>query len=481
MRQNAVAGEEGSITLLRPLPLRVLVTRELPLRFRSSLIAVFLVFTAASIFLGILSRRCGFDAVRIATVHNIPIYFTLYPPIILSGVLTFWFGLGWGVAAAYISTFVVSVDAGISIFPALIFSFANPVGLFVLHTFASAFRAEPDLSDFRSKGIFTASALLGASASSSAAFLWALRSGGETSMFFPLWEGWFLNNALYFVLIVGPILGMTGRRVALWKESQARDLIIEEVRPSRITTCLIVSLLVPILIAFCLGFGVERQLKVLRSFRANGAIENIYNQLQYNKSAQDILLVIVGILGCMGIYFFSLLFLQIIQVRKKLSKQSVTDSLTGLRNRRFAEEQLDAQFQRYGRYKTPYSLIILDIDRFKSVNDEYGHPAGDKTLQEVARYAVENTREVDVRARYGGEEFLIILPDTEIAGARTLAERLRRYLEEHPVKWNGITITVTASFGTAEMAPDDDGPYRAVSRADEALYLSKKAGRNRVT
>ena len=124
---------------------------------------------------------------------------------------------------------------------------------------------------------------------------------------------------------------------------------------------------------------------------------------------------------------------------------------------------------------------MLDIDHFKSVNDRYGHAAGDRTMQEIASYTMQNTRESDIRARYGGEEFLIISPDADVSGARGLAERLRRYIEEHPVEWNGQLIPITASFGTSELSPDDPDPYRAVSRADEALYVSKRNGRNRVT
>lgn len=481
MKTGAVLGVEKRKTFLRPLPLKTLVAGGLPRRFRINLWAVFLAFVAASVFLGILSRRCGFDAVRIATVHNIPIYFTVYPPIILSGILTFWFGFGWGAIAAYAGTFAVSIDAGMGLGPALIFSFANPIGLFVLHTLASAYWAEPDLSDFRSKAIFAASALLAASASSSAAFLWALRSGGETSEFFPLWEGWILNNTVYFWLVVGPVIRLTGRRIGRWKESHARNLIIEEVSPTRITACLIISLVVPILIAICLGFGIEKQLGILGSAAVSPEIRDVHGQLQYIKNAQDILMVIVGFLGCTSIFFFSLLFHQIIQARRQLAKQSITDSLTDLKNRRFAGEQLKIQFQRYKRYRTCYSLVLLDIDYFKSVNDEHGHPAGDKTLQEIARYAKENTRGGDIRARYGGEEFLLILPDNDIAGARRIAERMRRYIEENPVDWEGSSIPVTASFGTAQVLRDDPDEYRAVSRADEALYQSKKAGRNRVT
>jgi len=110
----------------------------------------------------------------------------------------------------------------------------------------------------------------------------------------------------------------------------------------------------------------------------------------------------------------------------------------------------------------------------------HGHQAGDRVLQEVSRHAAANTRETDIPTRYGGEEFLLLLPETDLPGARVLAERLRMHIETHPVAWDGIVIPVTASFGTAEAARDDTDPSRVVSRADEALYRAKQSGRNRV-
>jgi diguanylate cyclase (GGDEF)-like protein len=481
MKPDGITTEETTISLLRPLPFRVFLSEEVPRRFRVTLGIVFLAFAGASVVSGLLSRRLGLDAVMILTFHGIPIHFTFYPPIIFSGILTLWLGLGWGATVAYISTLAVSMDAGMSLPFALIFSFANPVGLFVFHTLISAFRVKPDLSDFRSMMSFAASVILGASASSSAAFLWALRSGGEVSMFFPLWQGWILNNVLYFLLIVGPVMRLTGRTIETWKRSNAPALVVKEDSAERITASLVLSLLVPIFIAIIIGFGVARQLHILGKIRSDGLLESIRQQLHYDRDAQDILLGIIGFLSCTGIYLFSLLFRQVIHVRRELAKLSVTDALTGLRNRRFAEEQLDAQFLRFHRYRSPYSVVLFDLDHFKAVNDRFGHLAGDRMLQEIARHAADNTRETDVSTRYGGEEFLLILPETDIAGARVMAERLRGCIEAHPVTWNGVVIPMTASFGVAEAASADQDPYHVVSRADEAMYLSKKAGRNRVT
>jgi diguanylate cyclase (GGDEF)-like protein len=127
------------------------------------------------------------------------------------------------------------------------------------------------------------------------------------------------------------------------------------------------------------------------------------------------------------------------------------------------------------------SLLMIDIDHFKSVNDRYGHPAGDRVLRDVARLLQEGVRTVDTVGRYGGEEFVAILPQTEMADARQLAERLRRAIEAHVVKVPAGEIRVTVSIGVAKYpavaiaTPDD-----LVRAADQALYRAKEEGRNRV-
>lgn len=162
---------------------------------------------------------------------------------------------------------------------------------------------------------------------------------------------------------------------------------------------------------------------------------------------------------------------------KVLTALSVTDELTGVNNRRAFNDRLDKEIKRANRYNRPLSLLLLDVDKFKSYNDTFGHPAGDVVLREVAQLLFRKARDIDIVARYGGEEFAVILPDTDAEQATALAERLRVYISE----LDGLKRQVTASFGVSTFIVDMRDSTDLVSAADGALYQSKHDGRNRVT
>ncbi len=160
---------------------------------------------------------------------------------------------------------------------------------------------------------------------------------------------------------------------------------------------------------------------------------------------------------------------------------AVTDPLTGLHTRRFLENQLPLELARARRVGTPLAVLIVDVDHFKAVNDRYGHPAGDRALQEIARRLRTETRAGDVLARYGGEEFAVLAPNigtTEVSG---LAVRLRRCVSSHPVTVSGdSTVTVTVSAGTASYPVHGGSPGALVEVADRALYSAKSLGRDTI-
>jgi diguanylate cyclase (GGDEF)-like protein len=161
---------------------------------------------------------------------------------------------------------------------------------------------------------------------------------------------------------------------------------------------------------------------------------------------------------------------------RELEVLSSTDALTGIANRLQIEKSLDNELSQTNHNQQLLSILLLDIDHFKNINDTYGHPIGDEVLQGVAQILRDNTRERDIVGRWGGEEFLIILPETDLSLALRLAEKLRATLaaEQFP------TIDqVTASFGVAE-ALDDISARHLVQRVDVALYQAKEQGRNRV-
>jgi diguanylate cyclase (GGDEF)-like protein len=156
------------------------------------------------------------------------------------------------------------------------------------------------------------------------------------------------------------------------------------------------------------------------------------------------------------------------------------DSLTQVFNRRAWEMALEQETRRSRRKSSPYCVIMLDLDHFKSINDRYGHAAGDKTLKSTARLIDSTLREIDIVCRYGGEEFLILLTDTRLAEGAIIAERIRQMVEATPVEFGDIQFHLTCSAGVAEFDPIHEPVQTIVERADEAMYQAKNQGRNRV-
>ena len=158
-------------------------------------------------------------------------------------------------------------------------------------------------------------------------------------------------------------------------------------------------------------------------------------------------------------------------------EQATTDHLTGLANRRRFERQLEREIARTARHERPFSLVMLDLDDFKHVNDTYGHEAGDVAIQSLARVLQQGTRGIDLAARVGGEEFAVILTETNLAGAAEVAERLRLALKATEIPVIGH---IAASFGVAECPSQGLTARELVASADAALYEAKRQGRDRV-
>ena len=162
----------------------------------------------------------------------------------------------------------------------------------------------------------------------------------------------------------------------------------------------------------------------------------------------------------------------------QVHENSVRDALTACFNRRHFLEVMDAELRRARRSHGVFSVVMFDLDRFKDINDRFGHLCGDAVLAMVGQRMKAVLRGSDIKCRYGGEEFLVLLPDTPLSGAQRVAEMLRRDLEEHPVHWNDQTVVITASFGLTEIMPGDDDAAAIIGRADTGLYQAKQDGRN---
>ncbi|MDY0007322.1 MAG: diguanylate cyclase [Spongiibacteraceae bacterium] len=170
---------------------------------------------------------------------------------------------------------------------------------------------------------------------------------------------------------------------------------------------------------------------------------------------------------------------QLQQAQEQLLLLSRTDRLTGLNNRGYWDERLHQEFKRVRRSCESCSLVMFDIDHFKSINDRYGHQVGDAAICMVARTLLNSCREVDICGRYGGEEFVVLLPGTGVEGALVFCERLRKTIENSHLQCHGVDIQLTVSLGVAALSDGDDTPETWVCNADAALYQAKNSGRNR--
>jgi diguanylate cyclase (GGDEF)-like protein len=163
-----------------------------------------------------------------------------------------------------------------------------------------------------------------------------------------------------------------------------------------------------------------------------------------------------------------------------VQRQAITDDLTGLVNRRRFIDALQGEVERARRFGSPLTVVVADLDDFKRVNDDFGHPAGDDVLRSFASLVRSHLRDVDVPSRIGGEEFAILLPGTDSEGAVSVAERIRRSLSVVPVLLaDERTVRVTSSFGVAQLAPEQSGDD-LMRAADAALYRAKAGGKNQV-
>ena len=168
-----------------------------------------------------------------------------------------------------------------------------------------------------------------------------------------------------------------------------------------------------------------------------------------------------------------------VQLFWETREHSVRDSLTNCVSRGHGLETLDGELRRARRSRQPLSIVMFDIDHFKTINDELGHQRGDDVLRAVGAQLTRVLRQTDVRVRYGGDEFLIILPDTPLAGARHVAESVRREIATLAMVAGTTTVPVTVSIGVATAGPADFGVTSLIARADEGLYNAKRGGRNR--
>jgi diguanylate cyclase (GGDEF)-like protein len=246
------------------------------------------------------------------------------------------------------------------------------------------------------------------------------------------------------------------------------DAAFRQVRQFRNVALLVVFVLLIVVgaSAYWLGLFIVRPLERL----AQGAAEVSLGDLEVDlpNTGGGEVAVLTGV--------FNRMVKRLREGREELQRLSITDGLTSLTNHRSLMQRLHEETLRSTRNKHAFSVIMADVDHFKSYNDAFGHPAGDEVLKRVATLLKESTRTVDCVARYGGEEFAVLLPETEIKGAMEVAERMRKRIAGARFPDRAVTL----SIGVAEFPTHADRPEKIIALADEALYEAKHGGRNRV-
>jgi diguanylate cyclase (GGDEF)-like protein len=207
---------------------------------------------------------------------------------------------------------------------------------------------------------------------------------------------------------------------------------------------------------------------------------HVFFQGQFMQSALLMGAAVPAIVAPLATHLVVTLVFDLERARAELTRLATRDGLTQLYNQRHFSAQLGIEVPRALRGRRPLAVLMIDADRFKDINDRHGHATGDHVLQQLAAACATSLRPYDVLARYGGEEFVLLLPDTALAQACDVAERIRASvaaLQLHSPK--GEPIAATVSIGVAVLQADDPAPLAVVERADAAMYQAKRAGRNR--
>lgn len=418
------------------------------------------------------------------------IYLTLYLPMIFCVPLVLWLGFWWAAIPAYLSTFLVALIGGMPIEWIAVFSFANPIALAMYFMFYRITPMRTDLRGAESLVSFLLISLVASLAGSIGAFIWALTNNVGLNEAHPVWLGWWLGGWLQAVLIVGPILYFIGPWVGP-KLLRIKDSALHIKSAKGAMLAMVTSFLV-VVVCF-VGAGRIVSLKQLNNIDWAGGqsmsfaqAQNTVDSLSYPLFILLAVMLAICYLGYRAILYW---YDMITTANKKLeesNKQLVRlvseDSLSGLFNRRHIFEKLNYEYQRSKREESSFSIIMIDADKFKQVNDHYGHLVGDEVIKAIAGCIKSMMRPYDTAGRYGGEEFIAILPSTSCEQAKSIAERLRQSVADLKLATDDSSniLKVTVSIGVATFDEEDLTPQRVIDKADKALLMAKDTGRNKV-
>ena len=399
---------------------------------------------------------------------------TIYPPFIFSLLAAIWLGPTWGLIPAYTANLAGALVSGMPPVTAILFALAGAIEILIFWGAMVTLNINPDLRRWRDLLRFLPVCLIAPATASVAVLIFNTAHGLDPTAGQRIWRGWIIGDILQALLVVAPLLYFAGPSVRAWIDRQFATPPRTEVTYTRAAIIGATTFALIALLTFVGIYMLQDSLDVDPNVRTRSG-ELLLPRL---KEMQFYLYVLVAALTVTtGI--FSTVLGRMGERQRTLSRR---ESLTGCFNRRAFYELFPREAERANRLGHGVSLVFIDIDHFKRINDRHGHETGDRVLQQLAARLQATVRETDLLFRWGGEEFVILLAHTAAEDAPVLAERLRAAVEARPFLEGELyrPVRATVSVGTAGTSTYPVEPDVLLARADAACYRAKEAGRNRV-
>jgi diguanylate cyclase (GGDEF)-like protein len=427
----------------------------------------------ASVVGGILNVALDWNGISVNAL-GLDLDVTIYPPLTISILAALWLGPTWGVIPAYLANVASAIWGGLSWPLALLFSLAGAIETAIVWGSMLTIEVNPDLRRRRDVVAFLVVSLIAPVISSLGIVIWNSARGLGFLEGQRAWRGWVIGDALQLALIVMPILWLAGPTVRHWIDRQFHSPPQFEVPAGRRTA-------VALAILATMGVLVFTGISMLkRSLDIDPASRTASGELLLPRLYE--IQLFLGLLSLTVFLATGVFAAAIARAHERQRALARRETLTGCFNRLAFYELFEREAERSRRLRQGLSLVFLDVDHFKDINDAFGHEAGDRILQQLAMRLQGVVRETDLVFRWGGEEFVILLPHTHPADALALAERVRDAIAER--RFVGLEshapVTVTASLGTAGTTEYPADCDKLLTTADAACYRAKNGGRNRV-
>lgn len=398
------------------------------------------------------------------------IHVTIYPPLIVGLLIFLWLGPIWAMVTTYAATFLLGAYAGLDWLPNALFALADPILILVLWSGMAILEIPPVIRRRSDWLFFLALALTGCIASSIGALVWCHAQELPFPEAMAIWEGWVVGAFAEIALIVVPIAMLLGDRPRHWLERTLRIAPRPPLGLRPATTLLVTAL------ALFAAVSVIAARLFISSLPAPKTIEHSTAlEARLPEIALLVILVFGSVLGTVA------LFIVVFTRRSERERHAARrDRLTGCRNRRSFDSVVRREASRSARTGAPLTLVFLDLDDFKGINDRYGHVAGDRVLLSVSRRIEREIRSMDYLFRWGGDEFVLLLPHTMRGDAESLGCRILSAVSELPIRIGGRNENVQAalSFGVATM-DETDSADELVLRASADCLAAKEKRRRR--